>query len=266
MNILFIGDIFGKPGRRALFELLPGLIRSESVDFVVVNGENAAGGKGLTPEIFHQILDAGADVVTTGNHIRDKQEINSLLDESSRLLRPLNFPPGAPGRGHTIVKSRAGIDVAVINASGRVYMGEIVDSPFAPVMNCVEEVRKTTPVVLVDFHAEATSEKRAMGWHLNGHVSAVVGTHTHVQTADEEVLSGGTAYITDLGMTGPHDSVIGLRTDLAMDRFLKGDRSKFDVGKRDVRLCGVIVDVDETTGKAREIRRIRIDLPEPPSA
>jgi metallophosphoesterase (TIGR00282 family) len=265
VKILLVGDVFGKAGRRALFELLPGLIRSESIDFVIVNGENAAGGKGLTPEICHQFWDAGADVVTTGNHARDKKEIDPLLDESPRLLRPINYPFSVPGRGNTVLKSRSGYDVAVLNLSGRVHMGEI-ESPFVSIMKSVSEMKQRTPIVILDFHAEATSEKRAMGWYLNGHVSAVIGTHTHVQTADEEVLSGGTAYITDAGMTGSHDSVIGLKTELGLDRFLRGDKSKFEAGKKDVRLCGALVDVDETTGKARSISRVRIDLPDLPSA
>lgn len=256
-----IGDIFGRPGRRAVFETLPILIAEENLDFVVANGENAAGGKGLTPDICHQFFDAGCDVVTTGNHARDKKEIDILLESEPRLLRPFNYSPNIPGCGSVVRPSRNGKMIGVLNVSGSVHMGAELPSPFEKIKVKVQELRDQTPIILVDFHAEATSEKRAMGWYLDGLVSAIVGTHTHVQTADEEVLPQGTAYMTDLGMTGPYDSVIGLRTDLAMQRFVEKKRGGFDVGKKDIRFCGAIVDVDDETGKATSIRRIRRDLP-----
>ena len=260
MKILLIGDVFGRPGRRAVSEYLPKLIEKESLDLVIANGENAAGGKGITPQISEQFFDIGIDVITSGNHARDKKEIDPLLDSHPRMLRPLNYPQKMPGKGHAIVKAKNGVSVAIVNAIGKVHMAN-VDSPFEPTKDIVRKLRKETPIVIVDFHAEATSEKRAMGWWLDGHASAVMGTHTHVQTADEEILPQGTAYISDVGMTGPHASIIGLRTDLGLERFLTGQRGKFDVGKEDVRFCGAIVDVDETTGKANSIRRIRQDIP-----
>ena len=259
MRILLIGDVFGKPGRRAVTERLPGLIREEGLHFVIANGENAAGGKGLTPETCQELFDAGVDVITTGNHVRDKKEIDPVLESNQRLLRPFNYPASMPGSGQTVQKSRDNHYVAVINAIGRVHMGEIL-SPFIPILDCLKKLKEQTPVVIVDFHAEATSEKRAMGWHLDGQASAVLGTHTHVQTADEEVLPGGTAFITDVGMTGPYDSVIGLRKDLAFERFVQQKKGRFDVAKGDVRLCGAIIDVENETGKATSIRRLRINL------
>ncbi len=260
MNILLIGDVFGKPGRRAIMESLPALIKNEALDFVIANGENLAGGKGMTPDKCEELFAAGVDIITSGNHVRDQKEIDPALDSDSRLLRPLNYPPHSmPGRGWIVRAAKNGVEVGVINAIGRVHMGEI-PSPFEITLGAVTECRKTTSIIIVDFHAEATSEKRALGWYLNGKVSAVLGTHTHVQTADEEILSEGTAYISDVGMTGPYDSVIGLRKDLALERFVLGIKGKFDVGKNDVRFCGAIVDVDSKTGRARSIRRVRQDL------
>jgi metallophosphoesterase (TIGR00282 family) len=259
-RILLIGDVFGRPGRRAVLETLPTLIPEEKLDFVVVNGENAAGGKGLTPEICRGFFDAGCDVITTGNHVRAKKEIDPLLESEPRVLRPLNYPPSVPGSGSVVRQARNGRNVAVINAMGQVHMGEEIDSPFLSIRAKVDELRFQTPIVILDLHAEATSEKRAMGWYLDGRVSAVLGTHTHVQTADEEILPNGTAYLTDVGMTGPHESVIGLRTDLALERFVSGKRGAFDVGKKDVRLCGAIVDVNDESGKAVSIRRFRRDF------
>ncbi len=258
-KILLIGDIFGRPGRRAIFETLPWLILEEKLDFIIANGENVAGGKGLTPEICHQLFDAGVDVITTGNHVRDQKVIDVMLESEPRLLRPLNYPPSMPGNGHVIRKTQNGKDVAVINAMGRIHIGEI-ESPFKPTRACVDHVRQMTPIIIVDFHAEATSEKRAMGWFLDGLVSGVLGTHTHVQTADEEILPQGTAYITDVGMTGPYDSVIGLRKDLALERFVEGKKGSFDVAKKDVRFCGAIVEVDDESGKALSIKRVRHNL------
>ncbi|MFH1262831.1 MAG: TIGR00282 family metallophosphoesterase [Pseudomonadota bacterium] len=259
-RILLIGDVFGRPGRRAVFETLPGLIREEKLDFVIVNGENAAGGKGLTGEICGQFFDSGCDVITTGNHARDKKEIDPFFESEPRLLRPSNYPASVPGTGAFVGTGRNGKTIAVLNLMGIVHMAERIDSPFQTVKERMEELRARTPVVIVDFHAEATSEKRAMGWFLDGTISALLGTHTHVPTADEQILPAGTAYITDVGMTGPYESVIGLRTDLALERFVQGKRGAFDVGKKDVRFCGVIVDVDDETGKARSVTRFRRDL------
>lgn len=260
MKILLLGDVFGKPGRRAVFEHLPGIIDKEYLDFVILNGENAAGGKGITPEICQQFFDAGVDVITTGNHVRDKKEIDSFLMTESRIIRPFNYPDSMPGRGTTARTGRTGKSVGVINAIGRVHMGEI-PSAFPPMYGIVEKLKEEASVIVLDFHAEATSEKRAMGWHLDGKVSAVLGTHTHVQTADEEILPNGTAYMTDVGMTGPHESVIGLRTDLALMRFVRQQKGPFDVAKGDVKICGAIVEVDESTGRAQGIRRLRMNIP-----
>lgn len=258
-KVALIGDTFGRPGRKALFTFLPKLLEEEGVHFVIVNGENLAGGKGLTPKICHELFDSGVDVITTGNHVRDKKEIDPLLETEPRLLRPLNYPPSMPGSGHVVREARNGKQVAVVNSMGKVHIGDI-ESPFVSTKSIVVEMKHLTPLVVVDFHAEATSEKRAMGWYLDGVASALLGTHTHVQTADEEILPKGTAYMTDVGMTGPHQSVIGLRTDLALQRFLEGKRGAFDVAKQDVRLCGAIVELDDETGIANSIKRIRYDL------
>jgi len=258
-KVLLIGDIFGRPGRRAVFTILPNLMEEEKIDFVIANGENSAGGKGLTPDICLKLFDVGVDVITNGNHFRDKKEMDSMYENEPRLIRPLNYPPTLPGSGHVIRQMRNGKNIAVVNAMGKVHLADI-ESPFNSTKKVVEEMKGMTPLVVVDFHAEATSEKRAMGWHLDGLASAVLGTHTHVQTADEEILPNGTAYITDVGMTGPYDSVIGLRKDLGLQRFLEGVRKGFDVGKKDVRFCGAIVELNDETGKAKSIRRVRHDL------
>jgi len=256
LKILFIGDIVGRAGRRAVREILPGLIREEGIDFVVANGENAAGGIGITPEKAEELLALGIDVLTSGNHIWKKKEIFPYLESHPRLLRPANYPPGVPGRGSGIFLSRRGMKVGVLNLEGRVFMRP-VESPFRVSERQIEYLKGETPIVVVDFHAEATSEKMAMGWFLDGEVTAVIGTHTHVQTADERVLPGGTAYITDAGMTGPLDSVIGMRKEIAIEGFLTLLPNKFQVAKGDVELQGVLLEVDEVTGLARSIRRIR---------
>jgi 2',3'-cyclic-nucleotide 2'-phosphodiesterase len=259
VNILLIGDVFGKPGRRAVRELLPGLRGEHALDFVIANGENAAGGKGMTEGTCRELFDAGVDVITSGNHVRSKSEIDDYLRVEERVVRPLNWPEPIPGKGFVVRPSRVGVPVAVVNSMGRVHIN-MGDSPFEITKRTVEEMKGRTPVVVVDFHAEATSEARMMGWYLDGLATAVLGTHTHVQTADEEVLPQGTAYITDVGMTGPHHSVIGLSIELAERRFFHGDRNGFEVAKKDVRLCGAIVDADEASGRARSIRRIQIKL------
>ncbi len=261
MRVLFVGDVVGRVGRRILAEGLAALRPRLDPDLVIVNGENAAGGVGLTEETADEILAAGCDIVTGGNHTWDKGEVLRVLESRPRVLRPANYPPGAPGRGSTVVEARGGVPVAVVNLLGRVFM-DPVDDPFRAADVLVAEAREGARVVVVDFHAEATSEKIAMGWYLDGRVSAVVGTHTHVATADERVLPGGTAYITDVGMTGPHDSVIGVEKRDVLERFLTQRPTRFTTASGDPRLSAVLVDVDAETGTALDIRRVR--YPEPP--
>lgn len=255
-RILLLGDTFGKPGRQAIFERLPSLIETHQLDFVIVNAENIAGGKGLTPEICLELFDVGVDVITTGNHVLDKKEIIPMLESEPRVLRPINFFTKIPGSASVVKTSRSGQSIAVMNAMGKVHFRD-VHSPFEMTKAEVIRLREMTPIVIVDFHAEATSEKRAMGWYLDGLVSAVLGTHSHVQTADEEILPKGTAYITDVGMTGPYESVIGMQIDLAIERLLTEKRNRFEVAKGNVKLCGAIVDIDNTTGKAKSIQRLQ---------
>ncbi|MDI6825340.1 MAG: TIGR00282 family metallophosphoesterase [Bacillota bacterium] len=256
MRLLFIGDVVGKPGRQLVAQLLPSYLQEEQVDLVVANGENAAGGLGITPEVAAELFALGVDVLTSGNHLWDKKEVMPFLDREERLLRPLNWPGDPPGRGSLIMQSRSGIPVAVVCAMGRVFAPVLLDCPFRALAREVERLRAEARVVLVDFHAEATSEKVAMGWFLDGRVSAVIGTHTHVQTADEAVLPGGTAYISDVGMTGPWHSVIGMRTETIVQRFLDQLPSRFDVARGPRQFNAVVVDVDESTGMARSIRRL----------
>ncbi len=255
MKILMVGDVFGEPGRAAVKKLLPRLRQEHAIDLAVVNVENAAAGFGVTPQIAREILDQGADVMTSGNHIWDKKEIIEYITKENLLLRPANFPAGTPGVGHVTVKAGPH-RVAVVNLMGRVFMSAI-DCPFRKADEILTEVSKDTRVVLVDMHAEATSESVAMGWYLNGRVSAVVGTHRHVQTADERVLPGGTAYITDLGMTGPIDSVIGVDKNLILQRFLTQMPVRFEAAKGPAALHGAIITVDPETGRASDIVRIR---------
>jgi len=256
MNILMVGDVFGESGRSALVKLLPSLRRQHAIDFCVVNIENAANGFGVTPAIAKQALEQGADVLTSGNHIWDKKEIVEYITKENLLLRPANFPAGTPGVGYVTIKAGPH-KVAVLNLMGRVFMLPI-DCPFQKANEIVPELRKETPIILVDMHAEATSESVAMGWHLDGRVSAVVGTHRHVQTADERVLPGGTAYITDLGMTGPTDGVIGVDRDLILQRFMNQMPVRFEPAKGPAALHGVIIIVDPESGRATDIRRLRI--------
>ena len=259
MRILFIGDIVGKAGRQAVEGLLERILADHRIDFTVANGENAAGGMGITPVIASEFLDLGIDVLTSGNHIWAKKEIIPFLDEEERLLRPANYPDRVPGRGAGIFRLGNGKKIGVLNIEGRVFMRNL-ECPFRVSEKEVEKLKEQTPIILVDFHAEATSEKVALAWFLNGKVSAVVGTHTHVQTADERILSGGTAYITDVGMTGPLASVIGIRRQIALERFLTQVPLKFDVATEEIELQGVILEVDEQTGKSRSIERVRIPL------
>ena len=257
MNILMVGDVYGEPGRAAITKLLPRLRQEHAIDCCVVNVENAAGGFGVTPPIARQILAAGADVMTSGNHIWDKKEIVEYLTKENLLLRPANFPAGTPGVGHVTVKCGPH-KVAVLNLMGRVFMLPI-DCPFRAADAILPELRKDTPIILVDMHAEATSESLAMGWYLDGRVSAVVGTHRHVQTADERVLPGGTAYITDLGLTGPTDGVIGVDRDQIIQRFLQQMPIRFETAKGPAALQGVVITLDRPdTGRASSIRRLRI--------
>ncbi|MGH7356082.1 MAG: TIGR00282 family metallophosphoesterase [Candidatus Rokuibacteriota bacterium] len=256
MNILMIGDIYGEPGRAALAKLLPGLRREHAIDFCVVNVENAAGGFGVTPPMARQFLEQGVDVMTSGNHIWDKREIVEYITKENLLLRPANFPTGTPGVGHVTVKAGPH-RVAVLNLMGRVFMLPI-DCPFRKADEIVPELRADTPIVLVDMHCEATSESQAMGWYLDGRVSACVGTHRHVQTADERVLPGGTAYITDLGMTGPTEGVIGVDREQILQRFLHQMPARFETAKGPAALHGVVIVVDPDTGRASSIRRLSV--------
>jgi metallophosphoesterase (TIGR00282 family) len=261
MKILFIGDIVGKPGRRAVRELLPGIIEERRIDFVIANCENAAAGFGVTAEIVEELYGAHIDVLTSGNHIWDKKEVMEFVDEYETLLRPANYPEGAPGRGSVVITAPGGVPVGVLNLAGRVFM-QPLDCPFRTADREIEKLTKRARVIIVDMHAEATSEKIAMGFYLDGRVAAVLGTHTHVQTADERILPGGAAYITDVGMTGPFDSVIGIRKDSIMQRFLLQIPNKFDIAKGDVRLQGVILEITPD-GRAIGVERVSVPLQEP---
>ncbi|HML79726.1 TIGR00282 family metallophosphoesterase [Geobacter sulfurreducens] len=257
VNILFIGDIVGSPGRQALVRELHRLVDHHRVDLVVANGENSAGGFGITEETAKELFSLGIDVLTSGNHIWDKRESFSFIGREERLVRPANYPPGTVGRGSTVVRTAGGVPVGILNLEGRVFMNNL-DCPFRVADQEIERLKESTSLVFVDFHAEATSEKIALGWYLDGKVSAVVGTHTHVQTADERILPGGTAYITDAGMTGSFDSVIGVRKELAVERFVTQMPVRFEVAKKDVRLNGVVIVVDPVSGRALSIERISL--------
>jgi len=258
MRILFIGDIFGRPGRTIVKDRLPGLLKENAIDLVIANGENAAAGFGITPPLAEELFELGIDVITTGNHVWDKREIIDYFDMaesgdgiSRRLLRPANYPAGLPGHGFYEGRKRD-VPYAVINLQGRVFMASN-DDPFRTADLLLKEIR--AKVVIVDVHAEATSEKISMGWYLDGRVTAVLGTHTHVPTADERVLPGGTAYITDVGMSGPYDGVIGVQKEQIIGKFLNNMPVRFEPASGDVRLSAVVIDCDETTGRARRIER-----------
>jgi len=255
VRILFIGDIVGRPGRDLVREHLQALVDHHSIDFVIANAENAAAGFGITREIGDQLLDYGVEVMTSGNHIWDKKEALNYIGAEPRLLRPANFPAGAPGNGSYLARTRDGQSVGVVNVMGRVFMLNI-DDPFQVVLREIEALKQRTRIIFVDFHAEATSEKSAMGWHLDGKVTAVVGTHTHVQTADERILPKGTAFLTDVGMTGPHDSIIGVEVEAALGKFLTALPARFETATGNPRLNAVIVEADEQTGLALDIERI----------
>jgi 2',3'-cyclic-nucleotide 2'-phosphodiesterase len=261
MRILFIGDIFGRPGRDVARRAIPAIVERESIDFVIANGENAAAGFGITGDIAETIFGYGVDAMTTGNHVWDKKEVLEYLPRQPKLLRPANFPAGVPGRGSLIALTRSGEPIGVLNLMGRIFMPPL-DDPFAAALREIEALRAKARIVIVDFHAEATSEKLAMGWHLDGRVTAVFGTHTHVQTADERILPKGTAYLTDVGMTGPHDSIIGVTTELALSRFLTGLPAKFESATGPGRLNAVIVSADLKTGRATAIERLNLSSEE----
>jgi hypothetical protein len=259
VTVLCVGDVFGEPGRKAVQTLLPRLRKQYEVDLAVVNVENAAAGFGVTPLIARTFLDQGVDVMTSGNHIWDRKEVIGYIAKENLLLRPANYPPGTPGTGSVVVKAGPH-KVAVLNMMGRVFLPHL-DCPFRKADEEIPRLRQETPIIVVDMHTEATSEAQAMGWYLDGRVSAVVGTHRHVQTADERLLPQGTAFITDLGMTGPVDSVIGVEPALAISRFLTQMPNKFEPAKGPAALHGVVIRIDPETGRGLSIERLRVPLP-----
>ena len=256
-TILFIGDIVGKAGRRAIETLVQDIRREDHVNFVIANGENAAGGSGITPEIADQLFAAGIDVLTSGNHIWQKKEILDYLRQEKRLIRPLNFSPDAPGMGSCLVTTAEGVTVAIVNLAGRVFMDDTYSCPFRAIDQAIAQLHRQTKMIVVDFHAEATSEKIALGWYVDGRVSAVIGTHTHVQTADERILPQGTAYITDVGMTGARDGVIGVKKELALQKFLTAMPVRFESAVLNPWLEGVLLTLDPESGKALQIQRMQ---------
>ncbi len=255
MKVLFIGDIIGEPGRKMVRANMRSLMDTHRPDLVIANGENAAGGFGITSEIAEELFSLGIQVLTSGNHVWDKKEIETYLTKQDRLIRPANYPEGNPGFGSVVISTAASGKAAVLNLEGRVFMSNLED-PFRVAEREIGKLKKETQVVIIDFHAEATSEKIALAWHVDGKASAVIGTHTHVQTADERVLTGGTAFITDAGMTGPTDSVIGVKKEQAIGRFLYQTPHRFEIPKGPVHLCAVVIDIDGKTGKANSIERI----------
>jgi hypothetical protein len=259
MKIFFIGDIIGSPGRMAVRELLPGLMAKKKIDFVIANCENAAAGFGVTKKNMEELFSYHIDVLTSGNHIWNKKEVLEFIGDYEKLLRPANYPATTPGTGVVVVTAKSGDHVGIINLAGRVFM-QPSDCPFVTAKNKIAELREKTKIIIVDIHAEATSEKKALGWYLDGEVTAVLGTHTHVQTADETILPQGTAYISDAGMTGPFDSVIGIDKEIIIERFLTQMPNKFDLAKNDIRMQGVILDIDAESGKAKAIERVSVKL------
>lgn len=260
MRLLFIGDIVGGPGRDAVRNIVPKLKEKEAIDFVIANAENSAGGTGLTPRVIRDLLNSGCDVLTSGDHIWKRQEVLEIINSETRLLRPLNLPASAPGRGCNVYTTDKGVKVGVVSLLGRVFIETMTNPPFIVIKELIPQLKKETNIIILDFHAEATSEKIAMGWFLDGEVSCILGTHTHVQTADEKILPKGTAYITDVGMCGPLDSVIGRKKEKIIERFLTGIPTRFELATEDVRLQGAIVDIDEATGKAVLIKRVNEKL------
>ncbi len=256
MRVLALGDIVGRPGRTMVLDHIGDLLSQYNPDFVLANGENAASGMGITRDTADELFACGIDVLTMGNHVWDKKEVFDFIDDEPRILRPLNYPEGTPGRGFGIFKAAGSLHVGVISLAGRVFSPAHLDCPFRLADRAISILSQDTPIIILDFHAEATSEKIALAWYLDGRVSAVLGTHTHVQTADEQVLPSGTGYITDLGMTGPSHSVIGVKTDLVLRHFLTQLPTRFEVARGPRILCGVIVDIDDATGKCRHLSRI----------
>ena len=259
IKVFFIGDIIGRSGRSAVKELLPDLLEKHTIDFVIANGENAAGGFGITPAIAEELLSIDIDVLTSGNHIWDKKEIIDYIRDKKWLLRPANYPEGAPGFGWSVFKTKSNIKIGILNLCGRVFMDSL-DCPFTVGSKAVKEITQQTPVIIVDMHAETTSEKAAMGWFMDGKVSAVIGTHTHVQTADERILPQGTASVTDAGMTGAMNSVIGMQKEIVLERFLTQMPRKFEVATKDIVMQGVVISIESKTGKATTIERVNIPL------
>jgi metallophosphoesterase (TIGR00282 family) len=255
VKVLFIGDVVGEPGRDAVRELLPDLQRAEGYDFVIANGENAAGGVGITADVAQELYDAGVDAITLGNHAWDRREATRLITEDRRVVRPANYPE-APGRGGVLLKVGGGMQLGLINVCGRVFSVPNLDCPFRTVDALVRELSQDTKFVIVDVHADATSEKVALGWHLDGRASLVVGTHTHVQTADERILPGGTAYLTDVGMTGPRDGVIGMRREPVINRFLTQLPTRFEVASGERIFCALSTEFDNSSGRATDVHRI----------
>jgi metallophosphoesterase (TIGR00282 family) len=258
MKVLFIGDIMGEPGRRAISRTLHKVVAHHAVDLVIGNGENAAAGFGITPELAHELFEMGLSVITTGNHAWDKKEILDFIRHEPRLLRPANYPDGVPGNGSVMVETSGGERLAVLQLMGRVYMPAQLDCPFQVARREVARLKQETRAIIVDMHGEATSEKMAMGHFLDGEVTAVVGTHTHVQTADEQILPRGTAYLTDIGMTGPVQSVIGIKKELAIEKFLTQMPRRFEVAPGPAVLSAALIELDATVGKAIQIQRLRV--------
>lgn len=257
LKILILGDVVGKPGRNIIEKGVSLFIEEENINFCIVNGENAAGGSGITKQIAEDLFSSGVNVITMGDHVWKRKEVFSLLADERRILRPANYSPDAIGRGSVVLKTAFGQSIGIINLLGRVFM-KPVDCPFREVKRLVNDMSKKTNIIIIDIHAEATSEKIAMGWFLDGTVSAVIGTHTHVQTADETILPGGTAYITDLGMTGSHRSILGRKTENVLRAIVTQMPTNFEVADGDVRACGVTVTVDTETGRANDIQRVTI--------
>jgi metallophosphoesterase (TIGR00282 family) len=258
VKLLFIGDIVGQPGRRAVRDLLPKLREKHGLDVVVANGENSAGGSGITVKTAQEIFAAGVDVITSGDHLWDQKEVMELLASERRFVRPSNYPPGTPGQGSTLFQAEGRPPLGILNLQGRTFIMPPLDNPFPCALAEVERLRRATKVILVDFHAEATSEKLALARMLDGKVSAVIGTHTHVQTADEQIFPGGTAFLCDAGFTGPHESVIGRQIEPIIQRFLTGMPQKFEVAENRVLLQGAVVEIDEGTGRAVRIERVSV--------
>ncbi|WHH58997.1 TIGR00282 family metallophosphoesterase [Petroclostridium sp. X23] len=256
MKVLAIGDIVGNPGREMVKNFLDKVIKDLEVDLCIANGENSAVGNGITRAIANELFDAGVDVITLGNHVWSKKDVFRLFEEKAKIIRPANYPPGTPGAGYVIAYAKKQ-KVAVINLSGRVYL-ENLDCPFRAVDNELKALSKITNIIIVEFHAEATSEKVAMGWYLDGKVSAVYGTHTHIQTADERILPGGTGYITDIGMTGPYNSILGVKKEIIINRFISHLPEKFEIADGPAQFNGIILEIDESTGKTTSINRLII--------